>query len=41
MIIVAYGLFSEEELEQHRPKVVHVDSENQIVRVDADPAAIV
>ena len=41
VIIVAYGLFSEEELEQHRPKVVHVDSENQIVRVDADPAAIV
>lgn len=40
VIIVAYGLLSEEELEHHRPRVVHVDSENQIVRVDADAAAV-
>ena len=41
VIIVAYGLYSEEEIECHRPRVVHVDSENRVVRVDADPAAVV
>jgi aspartate 1-decarboxylase len=41
VIIVAYGLYSEEELEQHRPRVVHVDADNRIVRVDADPSALV
>jgi aspartate 1-decarboxylase len=40
VIVVAYGLYSEDELEQHRPRVVHVDAANQIVRVDADPSVI-
>jgi aspartate 1-decarboxylase len=40
VIILAYGMYSEAEIEQHRPRVVHVDAENQIIRVDADPAAI-
>jgi aspartate 1-decarboxylase len=41
VIIVAYGLYSEAEIEHHQPRVVHVDSENRVVRVDADPAAVV
>ena len=41
VIIVAYGLYSEKELEEHRPRVVHVDGDNRIERVDADPSAIV
>ena len=41
VIIVAYGFYTEQEIEQHRPRVVHVDSENRVVRVDADPAAVV
>jgi aspartate 1-decarboxylase len=41
VIVVAYGLYSEEEIEPHRPRVVHVDAGNQIVRVDADPAALI
>jgi aspartate 1-decarboxylase len=41
VIIVSYGAYSEEELERHAPRVVHVDAGNEIVRVDADPAAVV
>jgi aspartate 1-decarboxylase len=41
VIIVSYGSYSEEELERHQPRVVHVDVGNEIVRVDADPAAVV
>jgi aspartate 1-decarboxylase len=41
VIIVAYGIYSEQEIERHRPRVVHVDAENRVVRVDADPAAVV
>jgi aspartate 1-decarboxylase len=41
VIIVSYGAYSEEELERHHPRVVHVDAGNEIVRVDADPAAVV
>jgi aspartate 1-decarboxylase len=40
VIVVAYGTYSEEELAGHRPRVVHVDADNRIVRVDADPAAV-
>ena len=39
VIIVSYGLYSEDELDEHQPRVVHVDADNRIVRVDADPAA--
>ena len=41
VIIVSYGTYSEEEIERHQPRVVHVDASNEIVRVDADPAAVV
>ena len=40
VIVVSYGVYSEEELEDHTPKVVHVDERNAIVRVDGDPAAL-
>jgi aspartate 1-decarboxylase len=41
VIVIAYGLYSEEELEDLEPRVVHVDTDNRIVRVDADPTTIV
>jgi aspartate 1-decarboxylase len=40
VIIVSYGLFDELEVEGHAPRVVHVDATNEILRVDADPAAV-
>jgi aspartate 1-decarboxylase len=40
VIIVAYGQYAEEELEHHAPRVVHVDTDNRVVRVDADTAAV-
>jgi len=40
VIIVAYGQYDEEELAAHRPRVVHVDTENEVVRVNADPAEV-
>ncbi|MCX8083578.1 MAG: aspartate 1-decarboxylase [Calditerrivibrio sp.] len=33
VIIVSYGLYSEEELRNHKPVVVHVDSNNKIIKV--------
>ena len=38
VIIVSYGMYSEEELEHHAPRVVHVDERNAIVGVDHDPS---
>jgi aspartate 1-decarboxylase len=40
VIVVSYGVYSEEELEEHVPQVVHVDERNSIVRVDGDPSAL-
>ena len=39
VIVVSYGMYSEEELEHHAPRVVHVDERNAIVAVDRDPSA--
>ena len=38
VIILSYGIYDEHELRNHRPRVVHVDELNSIVRVDSDPA---
>lgn len=38
VILIAYGLFSADEVASHRPTVVHVDADNRIVRVGDDPA---
>ena len=40
VIVVSYGVYSEREVGLHEPRVVHVDDENRILRVDADPSAI-
>jgi aspartate 1-decarboxylase len=40
VIVVSYGVYAEDELLEHVPKVVHVDERNSIVRVDGDPAAL-
>ena len=40
VIVVSYGVYSEDELSDHVPKVVHVDERNAIVRVDGDPSAL-
>jgi aspartate 1-decarboxylase len=40
VIVVSYGVYSQAELDTHEPRVVHVDDDNRILRVDADPAAI-
>jgi aspartate 1-decarboxylase len=40
VIIVSYGLYQESEIDQHEPRVVHVDADNRIIRVDADPSTI-
>ena len=40
VIVVSYGVYSEDELEEHVPQVVHVDERNAIVRVDGDPSAL-
>jgi aspartate 1-decarboxylase len=41
VIIVSYAQYDESELAEHRPRVVHVDADNEIVRVDADASAVV
>jgi aspartate 1-decarboxylase len=40
VIVVSYGVYSEQELGLHEPRVVHVDDDNRILRVDADPGAL-
>jgi aspartate 1-decarboxylase len=40
VIVVSYGVYAEDELEAHVPKVVHVDERNAILRVDGDPSAL-
>ncbi|MCA1933602.1 MAG: aspartate 1-decarboxylase [Calditerrivibrio sp.] len=32
VIIVSYGIYDEEEIKNHKPVVVHVDSKNRIIR---------
>jgi aspartate 1-decarboxylase len=40
VIVVAYGIYSEQEARLHEPRVVHVDEDNRILRVHADPSAL-
>ena len=40
VIVVSYAAYTDQELDGYEPRVVHVDEENKILRVDADPAAI-
>jgi aspartate 1-decarboxylase len=40
VIVVSYGAYTDQELQGYEPRVVHVDEDNKILRVDADPSAI-
>jgi len=40
IIIFSYALYGAEELDDHEPKVVHVDLDNTIQAVDSDPAPV-
>ena len=40
VIVISYAQYGREELDAHRPRVVHVDATNQIVAVDADVTAL-
>ncbi len=40
VIVISYGDYSRADLESYAPRVVHVDLENRIVDVDADPAQL-
>ena len=40
VIVISYGDYSSADLESYEPRVVHVDLENRIVDVDADPAQL-
>ncbi len=40
VIVISYGDYSPADLESYAPRVVHVDLDNRIVDVDADPAQL-
>lgn len=40
IIVISYGEYAEAELESHSPRVVHVDLNNRIIEVGADPAEL-
>ena len=40
VIVISYGDYSPADLESYQPRVVHVDLDNRIVEVDADPAQL-
>jgi len=40
VIVVSYAIYDQQELNTHKPKVVHVDELNGILRVDSDPSKI-
>jgi aspartate 1-decarboxylase len=39
VIMISYGVMDEGEAKSHLPRVVHVDADNRIVELGADPAA--
>jgi len=40
VIVVSYGEYEKEELEMYEPKVVHVNSDNEIITVDSAVAEL-
>ncbi|HWG98993.1 MAG TPA: aspartate 1-decarboxylase [Pilimelia sp.] len=38
VILIAYGLMDDATARSHRPRVVHVDADNRVVALGADPA---
>jgi aspartate 1-decarboxylase len=39
VIVIAYGMLSDEECREHEPRIVHVDAQNRPVALGSDPAA--
>ncbi len=40
VFLISYGEYGPADLESYEPRVVHVDLQNRIVEVDADPAQL-
>jgi aspartate 1-decarboxylase len=40
IIVISYGGYDPDELENYQPRVVHVGAENQIIQVDQDVATL-
>ena len=40
IIVISYASYDESELDDHVPRVVHVTSDNEILAVDHEPAAL-
>jgi aspartate 1-decarboxylase len=40
VILVSYATYDESEIEDHRPRVVHVDADNRIIDVDHEVATL-
>jgi aspartate 1-decarboxylase len=40
VILVSYATYDEAEIEDHRPRVVHVDEDNRIIDVDHEVATL-
>ena len=40
IIVISYAGYDPEEIEQYRPRVVHVDAHNEILSVDEDVATL-
>jgi aspartate 1-decarboxylase len=40
IIVISYAQYSDAELAAHEPRVVHVDLDNRVVSVDADPSQL-
>jgi len=40
IIVISYGGYDPDDLEHYRPRVVHVDADNQIINVDREVATL-
>jgi aspartate 1-decarboxylase len=40
IIVISYAAYDQEEIPHHRPRVVHVDAQNQILATDHDVATL-
>jgi aspartate 1-decarboxylase len=40
VILVSYATYDEAEIENHRPRVVHVDADNRIIDIDHEVATL-
>jgi len=40
VIVISYGIYDEEELADHQPRIVHVDSQNRIIALDREAAIL-